>query len=328
MIVYMELMRAVQFDRYGDPDVLRVRSIPRPSPAAGEILVRVLVSSVNGHDLLARSGFLRLATGRRFPMGTGIDFAGVVAARGDKVTIGIDTPVWGQLKVLTRHESGSMADYVVTEAKRVATPPPGISPADAVSLVVPGPTAVRALCRSAQLHAGECVLIRGAAGATGLALVQLAASLGGVVTTLSSTRDFDLLRSFGAAQTLDYRQRGADELGSFDVIVDTVGRDLLAYRRHLARGGRMVAIAAASSSELGAIGLSTIFGSRRLRTFSDNALTEDMDQVSKYVQQGVFRPVIGPRFTLENLPDAHHSLAAGGVTGKRIVSINPTEAWT
>jgi NADPH:quinone reductase-like Zn-dependent oxidoreductase len=327
MLAHMETMRAVQFDRYGDPDVLRVRSIPRPSPAAGEIVVRVLVSSVNGHDLLARSGFLRLAMGRRFPMGTGIDFAGVVAARGDDVTLRVGAPVWGQLKVLTRHESGSAAEYAVVEARRVATPPPGISPAEAVSLVVPGPTAVRALCRSARLRGGESVLVRGAAGATGLALVQLAASLGGVVTTLSSERDFDRLRSFGAAETLDHRECGADELGSFDVIVDTVGRDLLAYRRHLARGGRMVAIAAESGSELCAVALSTIFGPRRLRTFSDNALAEDLDRVSTYVQQGVLRPVLGPSFTLDDIADAHRSLAAGGVTGKRTVFVDPLGEW-
>jgi NADPH:quinone reductase-like Zn-dependent oxidoreductase len=197
-----------------------------------------------------------------------------------------------------------------------------------VSLVVPGPTAVRALRRAAQLRAGERVLIRGAGGATGLALVQLAASLGGKVTTLSSTRDFDMLSAFGAAETLDYRRQRPKELGLFDVIVDTVGRDLLVYRRQLARGGRMVAIAAASGSAFGAVGISMIFGSRRLRAFSDNALAEDMDQVSEYVRQGVFRPVVGPVYALGDIADAHRSLTAGGVTGKRMVAIDTIEAWS
>jgi NADPH:quinone reductase-like Zn-dependent oxidoreductase len=230
----MEVMRAVQFDSFGGPEVLRVGSVPLPVPGRGEVLVQVRASTVNPLDLFVRSGALRVLTGRRYPMGTGIDFAGVVAGRGDGVRIDVGAAVWGSLRPMTRHVTGTMAEYVVVGADRVAPMPSRVSPAEAASLVVPGPTAVRALRRSARLRAGERILVRGAGGAVGLALVQLAVEIGAAVTTLSAERDVARLRSCGATCTLDYRTRTVDDIGRFDVIVDTVGRGLLAYRRRLA----------------------------------------------------------------------------------------------
>jgi NADPH:quinone reductase-like Zn-dependent oxidoreductase len=318
-------MRAVQFDEYGDPEVLRIATVPRPVPGPGQALVRVLAASVNGHDLLTRSGAMRLATGRRFPQSSGLDFAGVVAAVGPGVHLMPGARAWGQIKALTRHEYGTHADYVVVDAERVGVPPVGLSPAEAVSLAVPGPTAVRALRRSARLRSGERVLVRGAAGGTGLAVVQLAAAMGAEVTTLSSGRDAALLRSFGARHVLDRAKHTSTTLGTFDVIVDTVGRDLLAYRRRLAPGGRMVAIAAASGRDFAAVGLSLVFGSRRLRAFSDNAGAADLDVVCDLVDAGTFEPVLGPSFDLPDIAAAHRSLEAGGTTGKRIVAVGASD---
>jgi NADPH:quinone reductase-like Zn-dependent oxidoreductase len=318
----LNVMRAVQFDTYGGPEVLRVRTVPRPVPGRGEVLVRVQASTVNGHDLLERSGALRVLTGRRFPMGIGIDFAGVIAGRGRGVGIAEGAPVWGSLRAMRRHVTGTMAEYVVVRADRVAPMPPILSPAEAASLVVPGPTAVRALALSARLKAGERILVRGTGGA-GLAVVQLAVAMGGNVTTLSSERDFERLRSYGVTNTLDYRAHTADDIGQFDVIVDTVGRQLLAYRRRLAPGGRMVAIAAANPAEVAAVLASAIFGHRRLRAFSDDARTDDLNAVAALIESGSLRSVVGSRYTLDTVADAHSSLAAGGVTGKRVVDIAP-----
>jgi NADPH:quinone reductase-like Zn-dependent oxidoreductase len=108
------------------------------------------------------------------------------------------------------------------------------------------------------------------------------------------------------------------------VIVDTVGRQLLAYRRKLAPGGRMVAIAAGSPGEFAATVASVVFGPSRLRAFSDDARTEHLNAVAALIEAGVLRPVLGPRYTLDGAADAHRSLAAGGCTGKRVVDIIPS----
>jgi NADPH:quinone reductase-like Zn-dependent oxidoreductase len=333
----MDTMRAVQFDAFGGPEVLEVRTVPRPVPGRGEVLVRVLASTVNGHDLLARSGALRMLTGRRFPMGVGIDFAGTVEGFGDSgdpresgergapgagAGLAVGTPVWGSLRALTRHVTGSLAEYVAVGVDRVAPMPPGLTPAEAASLVVPGPTAVRALRRSAGLASGERVLVRGAGGGVGLAVAQLAAATGAVVTTLSAERDFERLRSYGVTSTLDYRTHTCDDLVRFDVVVDTVGRQLRAYRRMLAPGGRMVAVAwPGTPAEFASVVGSTVFGTRRMRVFSDDARRKHLLEVADLVATGTLRPVLGPRFPLEAAAQAHRSLTEGGTTGKRVVDL-------
>ena len=102
-------MRAVQFDRYGNSDVLEVRTIPVPGPGRDEVLVRVHASGLNPKDVIVRQGRLRLLTGRRFPRGTGYDFSGEVAAHGARVTdLKHGDRVWG---FLDGYLGGAAADY-------------------------------------------------------------------------------------------------------------------------------------------------------------------------------------------------------------------------
>jgi NADPH:quinone reductase-like Zn-dependent oxidoreductase len=288
-------------------------------------MVAIEAASVNPHDLYVRDGTLRLGTGRRFPMGTGIEFAGQISEVGSEVNLAVGQLVWGSMQALTRHVTGSVADYVVVDADNVGPRPAGLSAVEASSLVVTGATAVRALHRTAYLRPGERVLIRGGAGGTGLASVQVAVAGGGIVTTLSSERDFDVLRAYGATLTLDYRTTGPRDLETFDVIIDTVGRQLLAYRRLLAPSGRMVAIAVKGAAGIAAVPVSWVFGSRRLRIFSDNAKTEDLEVVRDLVEQAALRPDVGQIYDLHEIAEAHRSLTIGGYRGKRVIRLkHPT----
>ncbi|MFD5760002.1 alcohol dehydrogenase catalytic domain-containing protein, partial [Streptomyces sp. NPDC127044] len=90
-------MKAAQITSYGDAvDVLRINDVDRPAPGAGEVLVRVEASSVNGHDVIVRSGEMKIVSGRRFPLGTGLDFAGVVTRSGTGVVgLRVGDGVWG-----------------------------------------------------------------------------------------------------------------------------------------------------------------------------------------------------------------------------------------
>lgn len=84
----------------------------------------------------------------------------------------------------------------------------------------------------------------------------------------------------------------------------------------------MVAVAAAAPSEVAAVAASVVFGPRRLRAFSDDARADDLNTVAALVESGVLRPVVGPRFCLDSVADAHRSLSAGGCTGKRVVDVS------
>ena len=312
-------MKAAQIDRYGGPSVLRINEVDRPAPAAGEVLVQVEASSVNGHDVLVRAGGLKMVSGRKFPLGTGLDFAGVVAAAGSGAGgFAAGDRVWGTLHPRQRHVTGAAAEYVTAPADRIGLGP-DISAANAASLVVAGTTVLLALRDSTQLAKGERVLVRGAAGGVGTAAVQLAHAMGGHVTALARDRHAQALGDLGADLVLGY-DATPEQTGSFDVIVDTVGADLESYRRRLTRNGRMVTVGL-SASALAAIGLSAIHGSRRIRTFSANPDTALLDDLAGYVAAGTLQPVVSSVFPLAGIAAAHQAFSQGGILGKHVIAI-------
>jgi NADPH:quinone reductase-like Zn-dependent oxidoreductase len=315
-------MKAVQITSFGAPDVLQINDVDRPAPGAGEVLVSVEASSVNGHDVLVRAGGLKMVSGRRFPIGVGLDFAGMVAAAGTGVEgYRAGDRVWGTVHPRQRHATGGAAEYVVVPADRISPVPAGVSPAEAASLVVAGATALIALRDTVRMASGERVLVRGAAGGVGTAAVQLARALGGQVTALARDRHAAALGDLGADEVLDYGTTTSDQIGPFDVIVDTVGSELNCYRSRLAKGGRMVTVGL-SASALAAIAASSVHGARRIRTFSANPGAALLRDVGGYVTSGALRPVVESVYPLADIASAHRAFERGGAVGKHVVAVS------
>ncbi|MFF0093262.1 NADP-dependent oxidoreductase [Streptomyces canus] len=314
-------MKAVQITGFGTADVLRVNDVERPAPGAGEVLVSVEATSVNGHDVIVRSGELKMVSGRRFPIGVGLDFAGTVAATGAGVEgYRVGDRVWGMVHPRRRHSVAGAAEYVVVSTERIAHTPADLSSVEAAALVVAGSTALIALCDSVRLADGERVLVRGAAGGVGTAAVQLAHAMGGHVTALARDRHAELLTGLGADEVLDYRSTASEQIGPFDVIVDTVGTELHCYRGRLARGGRMVTVGL-SPSALAAIAASSVHGTRRIRTFSANPEAPVLREVAGHVTSGALRPVVDSVYPLADVAAAHQAFERGGVVGKHVVTV-------
>jgi NADPH:quinone reductase-like Zn-dependent oxidoreductase len=318
---FEQTMKATQILSYGSPDVLTLTEVPRPAPGPGEVLIAVAASSVNGHDALVRSGAMKIVSGRRFPIGMGLDFTGVIAAAGSGVDgLPIGELVWGTVHPREKHAVAGAAEYVVVPADRVTAVPAGVTAVEAAALVVPGITALAALRGSTHLTAGENVLVRGAAGGVGAAAVQLAHALGARVTALARSRHADALADLGAERVLDYTEVAPEQVGTFDVIVDTVGTQLAAYRRRLSPGGRMVTVGL-SGPAIAAIAASSVFGSRRIRTFSADPRTAQLDELAEQVANGMLRPAVGGVYPLADIASAHRAFDKGGTWGRQVVQV-------
>ncbi|NYI92023.1 NADPH:quinone reductase-like Zn-dependent oxidoreductase [Amycolatopsis endophytica] len=315
----MNDMRAALFDSYGPPDVLYVGRVPVPEPRPGQVLVRVHAVSVNGGELHGRAGRLRLVTGRRFPQRTGIDFAGEVAA--DAAGFRTGAPVWGALS----RTFGAAAEFVAVDADRLAPAPAGTDLIEAAALPAVGTTAITALRDKARLRPGERLLVRGAGGGAGSAVVQLGHSMGAHVTALASAKTCEFVRGLGADEAFDYATTRPADLGRrFDVVLDTVGTDLPAWRGLLAPGGRMVGITFDTRhvlTSLASVAASAVHGRGRIRFFSGNPRRELLADLARRTTSGAIRPVVHEVFPLERIADAHRALETGGVRGKIVVAV-------
>lgn len=316
-----EKMRAVQYDHYGPPEVLQVRMVPIPKVQPGHVLVRVLASSINAADIAFRSGKLKLLTGRKFPRGAGFDFAGnVVAVGGDVENLQVGDSVWGFLNV-RQNATAAAADYVVAPITNVSLNPRTIDAVAAAALSGVGASAIGVLRDEAQVKAGERVLIRGAAGGVGTAAVQVALALGGRVTALVSAKNIDQIRNLGAEKAFDYHTTDPRDLGTFDVVLDTVGKDLPAYRRLLAPKGRMITLIFGGLGDAVYILASTVFGTRRVRFVQKPATGELLASLTEFVENETVKPIIDSTYALEEIIAAHRAQETGKGFGKRVVRL-------
>ena len=319
----MHEMRAAQYDAYGPPEVLQVRTVPVPRLRPGHVLVRVAASSLNGADTAVRAGKLKLVSGRSFPRGAGFDFAGQVIEAADDVTgLAAGDDVWGFVDAVRKPgPSAAQAEYVVAPVTGTALRPRAVSAVEAAAISAVGASAIGVLRDAVRLRPGEKVLVRGANGGVGTAAIQVAHALGGQVTALASAPHLDRLRDLGAADAFDYHTTSPRHLGRFDVVVDQVSRNMPPYRRLLAPGGRMAAMAIGSPGDLAYLLASRIHGGRRIRFVQRPPTPELLTALAGYVDAKSVIPVIDSVYPLDDIVAAHRSLEKSGGFGKRVIEI-------
>ncbi len=215
-------MKAVRFEQYGDVDVLKVVDVPRPQPAAGQVLVRVKAAGINPGEISIRQGLLHDRWPATFPSGQGSDFAGVVEALGPDV----DTFAPGDAVIGYTDNRASQAEFVVVDAGHLTAKPASVPWEVAGALHVVGATAVAAV-RAVAPQPDEHVVVSGAAGGVGSVVVQLAARTGAAVFGLASEPHHAWLRAHDVVP-ITYGEGVEDRIraatgGQVDAFIDTFG---------------------------------------------------------------------------------------------------------
>lgn len=241
-------MRAAFFDRVGDPSVIRWGTLPDPAAGPGQVRVRPEAVAVDAVDTLVRSG--KWATPLEPPTAVGRDLVGIVDEIGAGVTgMRVGDRVWTSSAGYDRRP-GATAERVVVDADRAYAAPAGADPVDFVAAVHPGTTAIAVLHLCAHVRSGETLVVAGANGAVGAALVQegLAAGLD-VVAITRDARAVGTLEAWGAEAVVADAEGTTGALAArrphgVDVFVDTTGHaDTAGMLDRMTRRGRIVVVA-------------------------------------------------------------------------------------
>jgi NADPH2:quinone reductase len=333
---------------YGGPDALEVLEEECPEPKDGEVRVRVLAAGVSLPDLMMREGVHPETP--PLPFTPGWDLVGEV----DRVGDGASALEPGQ-RVAALPISGAYAEFVCLPQRELVPVPPGLDAAEAVSLVLNYITAYQMLHRSAKVRSGQRVLIHGAAGGVGSALLQLGRLAGLEMYGTCSSRGASAVSDLGAIP-IDYQHQDfvkeIHRLTSVgvDVVFDGIGgAHIWRSRKALRPGGTVVAYGLTSSLRGGRLASGRSGGRHRFREIRIFGLyiaggwllpgrkrvvpysiqwlkrlrpalfRQDAIALFDLLQQQKIQPLIAQRFPLAEARQAHELLGKGGVTGKIVL---------
>jgi NADPH:quinone reductase-like Zn-dependent oxidoreductase len=318
--------------RYGPPEVVGLREVPVPTPAEGEVLVRVRAASVNRADLdglKPKPGFIRLFYGLRAPRNhrIGGDVAGVVESVGAGVTR--FTPGDEVFGDLFTHEDGAFAEYVHAPEEAFEPMPPRMSFDEAATLPHSAVLALQAmrLRKGRTVQPGDRVLIVGASGNVGPFAVQIAKSMGAEVTGLASTANLEMVRSVGADHVLDYTAVKVLRLGErYDWIVDMDSYlSIFRVRRALRPGGAYVTLGGGNRTIFTGLVVGPL-----MSLFSDKWTglmlwwkpwhPPDVAALKELIAAGKLKAVIDRRYPLGEIVEALRHVEEGHPAGKVVIT--------
>jgi NADPH:quinone reductase-like Zn-dependent oxidoreductase len=331
-------MRAFVVTKYKEP--LREAEVPEPAVGERDVLVLVHAAGLNQLNEKIRLGEFKQILPYKLQLILGNDVAGTVLQVGAKVRgFKPGDEVYARPN---QHRIGTFAERIAVAEEDLALKPASASMAEAGSLPLVALTAWQALIEQGNVGPGQKVLIHAGAGGVGSIAIQLAKHLGATVATTASSSNADFVRDLGADIVIDYRTQDFEQLLSgYDLVLDSPGgENLQKSLRILKPGGKAIGISGPPDPAFARkAGLNPVLRlaitllsskirrqARKLRVSYEllfmRASGDQLRQISALVDEGVLRPIIGKVFTFEQTPQALQSLAAGGIRGKAVLTVN------
>jgi NADPH:quinone reductase len=327
--------RVVQLKRFGSADELEVVDAAMPAAHTGEVRVRVLASSIEYTDVVIRRHLYPWVR-RRPPFVMGYDIVGEI----DQLGAGVTGFQVGD-RVADMTVLGSNAAYRTLRVDRLTRVPAGVDPAEAAALILSWTTAYQLLYRTTSVQRGQHVLVQGAAGAVGQALLTLGRMAGLALWGTARIEQAALIRELGGTP-LDYHREDLTRVlpDGFDVIFDGIGED--GYRRSLAalkRGGLLSAYGYTAGVQAQRSMLSMLLwmarlslsrwlpGGKRVRGYSINVMRarhptwfrQDLERLFELLATRAITPRVAERISFGQVAHAHRRLEVGGLMGKLVL---------
>lgn len=319
-------MKAIVYDEYGSPSILRLENIPKPIPGDDEVLLKVHAVSINSWDwdtLTGKPFEYRLLSGLLKPKSNklhGCDIAGTVEAIGKKVKrFRVGDEVFGDL---SEEGWGAFAEYCCAGENKLTIKPSTMTFEEAACLSHGGNLAVQGLIDYAKIKSGQKVLINGGGGSTGTLAIQIAKSFDTEVTAVDRTEKLDGLLSLGADHVIDYTKEDFTQTKQqYDLIFDVkTNRSVFAYRRVLSPNGIYVTVGGNTSKILQVIFFGNLFRTHKMYMVAYKA-NKDSNYLIKLFEANKLKPVIDQCFPLEKTAEAFRYFAKGCFKGKIVVSL-------
>ena len=332
-------MKAIVYTEYGQPDVLQLRDVEKPTPKDNEILVRIRATPVKFRDLMARN--ISKVTPREFTMPfllwlptrimfgfsrpkrqiLGNEFAGDVEAVGKAVTrFKAGDPVFG----FRGPSFGAYAEYLCMPEEGLVAAKPANMTYEEAAAVPGGALTALSLLRKANLQQGQKVLINGASGGIGSRAVQLARYFGAEVTGVCGTPRLAFVKALGANKVVDYTREDFTQRGeTYDLIFDVPGKASFARcKRALKPNGRLFYVSF-KMKQLGQMLWTSLTGGKKVVCTLSSEKRADLDLIKGLVEAGQLKTIIDRCYPLEQAAQAHRYVENGQKTGTVVLVVAP-----
>lgn len=323
-------MKAVIVEKYGGPEVLKLRDIDSPKCEADEILVKVYASTVNRTDcaiLRAKPFIMRFINGISKPNKPipGTDFAGeVVQVVADIKSVKVGERLFG----FDDTGMNSKAEFLILKEDANFSEIPDNMSYEEAAASIEGIHYAYNFLNKVKVTEGDQILVNGASGAIGSAMVQLLSYEGVIVTAVGNTKSQDLISSLGASKVIDYTKEDFTKLEeSFDYVFDAVGKSTFSKCKPLLNPYGIYI-----SSELGPYiqnpllaMITTFFSGKKVKFPFPYDIKKSIQHVKKMYQEGKFKPVIDSTYSMNNISEAYKYVESGEKTGNVIITINDLE---
>jgi NADPH:quinone reductase-like Zn-dependent oxidoreductase len=326
-------MKAWVYERYGPPDVLRLKDMPKPTPRDNEVLIRTRATTVTSGDWRVRSltvpaGFgllARLALGVSKPTQPilGTELAGVVESVGKDVT---RFKAGDAVFAFAGTAMGCHAEYkCMPENGRVALKPSNLTFEEAAGLCFGGSTALD-FFRRGKLQRGERVLVNGASGGVGTAAVQLARHFGADVTAVCGPANVALVRSLGANRVIDYTKEDFTKNGeTYDVILDTAGTARFVHSRNSLNDRGRLLVVLGGLPDLLMVPWVSMTSSKRIIAGPAAERAEHLHVLAALAESGEFKLVIDRAYPFEQMREAHSYVDSGRKKGNVVITLKQND---